>query len=56
MTKKQALTKLKTLFRNPSLPTSKLQAIRVLYSEIKALTTLDNTQIPADLEAKVAAL
>lgn len=56
MTKKQALIKLKTLFRNPTLPTSKLQIVRSLYSEIKALETLDDAKIPANLEARVAAL
>lgn len=56
MTKKQALIKLKTLFRNPSLPTSKLQVLRQLYSEIKNLETLDDAKIPASLEARVASL
>lgn len=56
MTKKEALMKLKSMFRNPTLPTHKLKLVRDLYSEIKDLKTIDDANIPKDLEFRVASL
>lgn len=56
MTKKEALAKLKALFRNPSLATHKLKEVRKLYSQVKDLSTLENSNIPKDLEFRVASL
>lgn len=55
MSKKEALTKLKTAFRDPNIATYKLKAIRSLYSEVKEKVS-DNGTVPKELEAKINAI
>ena len=56
MTKKEAITKLKNKFLHPSLNFAQIQKVKTIYSKVKELTVVDNGDIPADLEAEVAAL
>lgn len=56
MTKKEALNKLKTIFRSPSLQTNKLKAVRDLYGSIKSLPIEDNAKIPDHIDLKMSKL
>ena len=56
MTKKEATTKLKGLFRDPNIATSKLKLVRDLYSQVKDLPQEDSQSIPKTLEVKISLL
>lgn len=56
MTKKEALSKLKTVFRSPSLQTNKLKAVRDLYGTIKNLPIDDQAKIPDHIDLKMSKL
>lgn len=52
MTKKQALLKLKELFRNAQ--TVHLKSIKETYAKVKSLNISDNDPIPEDIENTIS--
>ena len=53
MTKKEAIVKLKGAWRTAQ-STTKMKAVKDLYTEVKSLDILDTAQIPANVEQKVS--